>query len=110
MDDSELKRHFDDLRRHYDVGREHTDKQVDLLAELIASVREELRRGLKELDSKIDQTAAETQAMIKFSHKELDRRITALEEDHHTLAKTVAALQTQFKRFSKSPRTKTARH
>lgn len=37
--------------------------------------------------------------MIKFSHRELDRRITALEEGQRTLEETVTDLRTRLQRI-----------
>jgi predicted component of type VI protein secretion system len=47
-----------------------------------ADIREEMRRGF-----------ADTQAMIKFSHAELDRRIRALEEGFEELQARVERLE-----------------
>ena len=94
MTDDELKNLFDSLqqnlrqeiqqgdaetRRHFDVALEATDHKIELVAEGVALTREELVRVAARLDEKIDHTAAETQAMFKFSHAELDRRMRTLE-------------------------------
>jgi hypothetical protein len=91
MTDDELKRLFEGLRRenatmreegaaahaetrrHFGVAIEHIDKRLDLLAETVQFVTTELQRTRTSLDEKIDRTAGETQSMIKFSHKDLDR-------------------------------------
>lgn len=103
---AETRRHFDataaritetterstvEIRRHFDVVAERLEKRFDLLAEADQFVNEGLQRTQTSLDEKIEKTAAETQAMIKFSHRELDRRVTALEE-------TVADLETRLRR------------
>jgi prefoldin subunit 5 len=56
-----------ETRRHFEVVLERVDARFDLLAESIASVNEELQRTRTTLDEKIDRSASETQAMIKFS-------------------------------------------
>ena len=107
MDDRELKKLFDDLRRHFDVTREHATSEVQALSEAMATNFEEVRGDIKRLDLKLEKTALETQAMIKFSHRELDRRITTLEENHKAMEKAFSTLQTQVKRLSKP---KASRH
>ena len=92
--DAETQRHFEvaqqslrqeiqqgdaETRRHFDVALEATDQKIELVAEGVALTREELARVAARLDEKIDHTAAETQAMFKFSHAELDRRMRTLE-------------------------------
>ena len=69
-----------ETRRHFDVVLERIETRFDFLAETVQHVSEELQRTRVSLDEKIEQSAAETQAMTKFSHKELDRRVTSLEE------------------------------
>ncbi|SRR6266446_7356254 len=93
-----------ETRRHFDVAVERMEKRFDLLAESVAHVDDELHQARTSLDEKIDRTANETQAMIKFSHKELDRRMTALEVGQRTLEDTVADLQTRLERLEGSTR------
>ena len=99
----ETRRHFDvvaaDTRRHFDVVAERIETRFDLLAETVEHVNAELERTRTSLNEKIEQSAAETQAMIKFSHKELDRRVTTLEEGQRALEETVADLQTRVHRI-----------
>jgi hypothetical protein len=88
---AELKRQFADTRkesaaahletRHlFEVSVEQMKSWFNLLAEGIQTVDEKLDRRTTALDQKIDQTAAETQALIKFLHDEHSRRISALED------------------------------
>jgi chaperonin cofactor prefoldin len=88
----------DETRRHFDVMVERIETRFDFLAETVQHVSEELQRTRVSLDGKIDLSAAETQAMIKFSHRELDRRVTSLEEGHRALEETVADLQSRLQR------------
>jgi predicted nuclease with TOPRIM domain len=88
-----------ETRRHFDVAVERIETRFDLLAETVQHVDEELQRTRVSLNEKIEQSAAETQAMIKFSHQELDRRVTSLEEGQRALAETVADLQTRLQRL-----------
>jgi hypothetical protein len=64
--DDEFKQLFDTLRRHFDVTAERMEKRFDLLAEIVHDTREELQRTRTSLEEKIERSAAETQAMIKF--------------------------------------------
>ncbi|HVT05419.1 MAG TPA: hypothetical protein VHL58_18820 [Thermoanaerobaculia bacterium] len=91
-----------ETRRHFDVAVERLEKRFDTLGETVEHLDEKLDRTRASLDETIDRTAAETQAMIKFSHKELDRRMTALEVSQRTLEDTVADLQVRLERLEGS--------
>jgi hypothetical protein len=94
---SETRRHFDtsvsETRRHFDVAVEQMEKRFDLLAESVTGLKVELLQTRTSLDEKIERSALETQAMIKFSHRELDRRMTALEEAVSDLQSRVERLE-----------------
>lgn len=117
MTDDELKNLFDslqqdlrkeiqqgnaELRRHMDVALEATDHKIELVAEGVALTREELARVEARLDEKIDRTSAETQAMIKFSHADLDHRMRTLEGTQRTLEEGFADLQARVERLESS--------
>lgn len=102
MTDDDLKRLFDsmrqentaahsDTRRHFEVLAEGTRKDIQLVAESVLRLSEKLART----DEKIERTAAETQAMIKFSHVEIDRRVRSLED-------AIADLQARVERLEGS--------
>jgi hypothetical protein len=71
MTDDDLKRLFDAMRQenishpetrwHFDVAVEHMGGRLDLLAESVAHVDDELGRTGTGLDDKIERTGAETQ-------------------------------------------------
>jgi hypothetical protein len=97
MTDEDLRRLFEgavsEMRRHFDVSTEDVKREVRIVAE-----------GLTRLDQKLDRTAvdirgemrsgfADTQAMIKFSHAELDRRLRSLEESVTDLQSRVERLE-----------------
>ena len=92
---AETRRHFDvvttETRRHFDVVTEGTRNEIQLVAESVLHLNEKLGRT----DERIERTAAETQAMIKFSHAEIDRRMRTLEE-------AVADLQSRVDRLEDS--------
>jgi hypothetical protein len=46
----------------------------------VRHVIDKLDQTTATLDKKIDRTAADTHALIKFTYGELDRRVSALEE------------------------------
>lgn len=79
----ETRRYFDakteDLRGQYEVTAEGLRHEIRLVAESVTVLGEKVEREVNRLDEKMDSGFAETQAMIKFSHADLDRRITALE-------------------------------
>ncbi|MEA2488941.1 MAG: hypothetical protein QOH21_733 [Acidobacteriota bacterium] len=91
-----------ETRRHFEILMEASNHKIELLAEGVALTREELARTTTALDEKIDRTAAETQAMLKFSHVDLDRRMRTLETSQSKLEDTVEDLQTRIERLEGS--------
>ena len=73
-----LTNHAVEIRRHFDVGLERMEKRFDLLSETVAQLDQKLDRTAGDLRSEMQRGFAETQAMIKFSHAELDRRVRTL--------------------------------
>jgi hypothetical protein len=51
-------------------------------------------RRLRDVEERMERGFAETQAMIKFSHVELDRRISRLEEAFTDLQARIERLET----------------
>lgn len=103
MSDDEFKRLVEvvqtsgtETRRHFDIALERMEKNFELLAESIATVDDGLSRARVALEQKIESTAAETQAMMKFSHRDLDRRVTSLEE-------AVGDLESRVRRLEDAP-------
>jgi len=88
-----------DLRRHFDVTIERLDRKFDLLAEAVALVDEKLDRKTSALEIRMEQGFAETQAMIRFSYAELDRRMKITEETLKTLEEKFANLQARIDRL-----------
>lgn len=69
-----------DTRRHFDIVSEGTRHEIRLVAESVAHVNEKVDREAGDIRDEMRRGFAETQAMIKFSHVELDRRIGKLEQ------------------------------
>ncbi len=75
---AETRRHFDQTadrlaaenRRFFEISTEATKHQIGFIAERVAQFDEKLDRNTGEIQEEIKRTAAETQAMIKFSHAE----------------------------------------
>lgn len=82
-----------ETRRHFDVIAESFAKNSDTLAESVIATNERVERRLGGLDEAIERTATDTQAMIKFSHAELDRRVRSLEDAVSELRERVAQLE-----------------
>jgi len=80
------------MRRHFDVALERNDAKFQLLAESVGTRIDQLASEIVRLEEKMDRGFAETQAMIRFSHAELDRRLRTLEE-------TVSSLQSRVERL-----------
>jgi hypothetical protein len=107
---AEARRHFDETadrlaaenRRYFDVAMESNKHEIGLIAEKVTRLDEKLDLTSAHLEQKIEQTAAETQAMIRFSHAELDRRVRALEESQRTLEDSVSDLQARVERIEGS--------
>lgn len=75
----------EETRRHVNVVNEATRSEVRLLAETVAHLDAKLDSRTTELADKIEQSAAETRALFRFSHSELDVRVRTLEEGFRTL-------------------------
>lgn len=88
-----------ETRRHFDVTAEALRKDIRAVTEGVAGVDEKLDRDVERLEEKIDRGFAETQAMIKFSHAELDRRVRALEGSQRTLEESLTNLQARVERL-----------
>jgi uncharacterized protein YceH (UPF0502 family) len=84
VDENDFKRLLDgsvgEMRRHFDIAIERVDNNVQLVVEGVTQVSEIVTRKTAELDERMNRGFSDTQAMIKFSHAELDRRVRALEE------------------------------
>lgn len=91
-----------ETRRHFDVVTEATRQEIRLVVEAIALVDEKLDREATEIRQEMRTGFTETQAMIKFSHAELDRRIRTIEESQRTLEDALAALQSRVERLEGS--------
>ncbi|MEO8380280.1 MAG: hypothetical protein ABI779_11505 [Acidobacteriota bacterium] len=102
MTDDELKGLFESMRRHFDVVSEATRGDLRLVAETIVLTHERIDRTTSSLGEHIERSSAETQAMIKFSHAEIDRRMRTLEERGRSLEDAVADLQARVGRLENS--------
>lgn len=80
--------------RHIDVANEATRHDVRLVAEAVATLDEKIVREVRRLDESVSRGFAETQAMINFSHAELERRIRSLEQQFSELQARVERLET----------------
>ena len=82
-----------EMKRHFDVTAERLDRKIDAVVELVTIVDEKLDRRITDVEQRMERGFAETQAMIKFSHRELDRRMTALEDALSDLQARVERLE-----------------
>jgi len=73
-----------------------------MLAEGVTSVDEKLDRRAADLEERMERGFAETQAMIKFSHADLDRRVRSLEEAQRTVEQVLAEVQARLERLETS--------
>jgi hypothetical protein len=120
MTDDELKHLFDamrqelaanrqenaqshaETRRHFDIVTEGTRQEIRLVVEAVALVDEKLEREASDIRQEMRTGFAETQAMIKFSHAELDRRVRTVEQNQRALEDALAALQSRVERLEGS--------
>jgi hypothetical protein len=68
-----------ETRRHMDVVIERVDGRIDLLAEALQLVNENLQSKIVALDQKVDKTTAETQGLVKFLYDDVNRWVLVLE-------------------------------
>jgi predicted nucleic acid-binding Zn-ribbon protein len=84
------------------AGAEALRHEIQLIAESVTGTREALNREAAGIREEVRRTATETQAMIKFSHAELDRRISSLERTQNRLEDALTELQTRVERLEGS--------
>ena len=91
-----------ETRRYFDIVTEATRHEIRLVAEAVALVDEKLEREATDIRQEMRTGFADTQAMIKFSHAELDRRVRTVEENQRALEDALAALQSRVERLEGS--------
>ncbi len=69
-----LDRRFEETKRHFGVLAEGVDQKVQLVAEGVNSLQEQLGRFREDVSHEF----RETQAMIRFSYADLQRQIDEL--------------------------------
>jgi len=107
---AENRRHFNETaerlstenRRFFELATEGLRHEIHLVAEGVSDTREALSRETADVRDVMRRGFAETQAMIKFSHAELDRRVSALEESQRTVDQTLADMQARLERLESS--------
>jgi len=70
---------IDDTRRQIGVVGENLDNKIQVVAEVLNGKIDSLRADVNRGFADVDRQFLETQAMMKFSHSELDKRIRTLE-------------------------------
>jgi methyl-accepting chemotaxis protein len=80
---AELKQHIDktaaQMKLHFDLTVEHMRSNIQQVADGVLMVNEKFDREAADIRTEMRQGFAETQGLLRFSHKQLDERITALE-------------------------------
>lgn len=106
----ETRRHVDqkvaqstaEMRRYFDVYAEDMSTKFGVLAEGLQALDEKLERETSDIRGEMRRGFTETQAMIKFSHAELDRRVVALEQGHQALEEKIERLEERVNRIESS--------
>ena len=88
--------------QHFEFFAERLEKRIDLLAESVQTLNEMVHRRVGAVELAVTNSAAETQAMIKFSHDELHRRVSALEETQRTTDQILADVRARLERLEAS--------
>lgn len=88
-----------ETRRHFDVLAEAVKHEIRLVAEGLDATNERLSREAADIRMEMRTGFAETQAMFKFSHAELDRRVTVLEGSHRSMQETLTDVQARLERL-----------
>ena len=83
----------DDLKRVFRVISEEIRSEVRLAVETLDAKIEGVHREVGALREEMNRGFAETQAMIKFSYAELDRRVSALESAFAQLESRLTKLE-----------------
>ena len=91
-----------DNQHFFATGADQLRHEIQLVAEGVTGTREALNREAADIRDEVRRTATETQAMIKFSHAELDRRISTLEQAHGRLEDALSDLQARVERLEGS--------
>ena len=102
VSEDDLKRFFQqhvdekasETQRRFEIVAGGLEKKIDMIIEALASFRAESQRGIESLREETVRGIADTQAMIRFSHAELDRRIRTLEQIVANLEARVERLET----------------
>src|SRR4051794_10854291 len=94
-----------ETRRQFGAVLEHSDRRFERLAEAVALLDEKVDRKTADLEQRMELGFADTQAMIKFSHAELDRRVRYMEQTLATLQDRFTGLQTRVDRLEEATKT-----
>lgn len=92
-----MEKHVDSTaaenRRHFDVTADGLRHDFRLVVEKVISIDEKLEREAADIRDEMRKGFADTQAMIKFSHGELHRRVSTLEDGYADLRARVERLE-----------------
>ncbi|HEX8254519.1 MAG TPA: hypothetical protein VF846_15350 [Thermoanaerobaculia bacterium] len=72
-----------EMRGHFEALTELLETKIELVAEGVALVNERLEREAADIRAEMRDGFEQTYSLIRYSHGELDRRVTVLEEQSH---------------------------
>src|SRR3954470_11862905 len=93
-----------EIRRQFGAALEHSDRRFERLAEAVGFLDEKVDQKTSAIEQRMDLGFADTQAMIKFSHAELDRRVRFMEQTLQVLEDKFAPLNTRVERLEETTR------
>ena len=93
--DAKIDREVAEVKRHSGVIADGLQSQIRLVAEGVALVDSKIDREVGGLRGEIRTEFAETKAMIRFSHAELDNRVGRLEKSVASLESRVERIETR---------------
>jgi len=88
----------DDLKRLLEANASRIESAITVLDQKIDG-------KTNAIEQRMDLGFADTQAMIKFSHAELDRRVRHMEQTMQTLEDRFVGLQTRVDRLEEATKT-----
>jgi len=83
----------EEIKRHFSVVAEGLRDEIKLVAEGMVNLNEKFERDITDFRKENKEAHSDIKAAIKFSHTELDRRITTLENKYEDVERRLKKLE-----------------